>query len=254
MARRDNLYHRLADSIGPVTAGTLLLVIAGTLAAPLFTHWVRLTNIFEKVAFLPDEVWAGQVWRLISYPWVITGGQNVILNILFSIWAIVIFMAAVEGAWGSRRLLTRMAILIVGPALVVTLIYKVFPHVQGDLGPQSLITAIVVAYAVELRGNTIRILLFPMPLGGDQLIMFEGAMILVLIIISGTILPFVLPIVSFFWAVAWFRLGWGVNVRRSWLLFRKGRVEAQMSKARKRSNLRVVSSRDDDDDNTRYLH
>jgi hypothetical protein len=256
-ARKYTWFDRLAESIGPVTAGTLVLVLAGTLIAPAITHWARFTNAFDWVAFIPDDIWAGQLWRLVTYPWVIVGrGTDFIINIVLSIWSIAVFMAAVEQVWGPRRTLFRLAILIIGPALLVSALYRVFPHIRGDIGPQNFISGMLVAYAVALRGNQVRMFFLPFAFSGDSLIMLEGAIIFVFIVTDGTILTHVLMLVSYFWAIAWFRLGLGLNIdfRKAWLRFRKARIEARMARMRKRSGLRIVSSRDEEDEPKRYLH
>ncbi len=79
--------------IPPVTRALLVLVAAGyllTLAAPGAAMWL---------ALVPGAVFAGQVWRLVTYAFLETSIVSVLFDLLLA-WS---FGSEIEPRWGSRR-------------------------------------------------------------------------------------------------------------------------------------------------------
>jgi membrane associated rhomboid family serine protease len=253
MPRRSSPLGALSDRFGTATAATAVLLVAMSIVAVFCAAWLHDSRLADLLLFDPVRVTHGQVWRLITYPW-IEGG---LLGLFFSVWALLIFMSSLERVWGTRTMLVRMAVMIVVPAAVVALLGVVHEPLQEVtmLGPTALISAMVVAFASELPSAPIGLFFLPIQFNGDALIWLEAGILTLGVLFSGTILGFAVQILSFLLALAWFRFNLARGTRRFWLRMRKRQIESRMSKLRKQRNLRIVPDDEDDDDQPgRLLH
>lgn len=252
MARRGSLFDRLPD-FGRVTWVTLILLVGISLADVIIgPRWLRIGEPAEWLVLIPAEVLRGQAWRLVTYPWV-----NGLLGLVIGVWMIVVFMAQLERMWGERRMLLRLLAFIVVPAAIVTLLSIPIRPLRGAafVGIDPVLYCLIAAFACELRGAEIMLFPFPFRVSGDGLLLFEGGLLVAMILFTGDFLGATLSIVSLAFAIAWFRFNLVRDVRRSWLRFRKRRLEARMTKLRRSRGLHVVSSDDDDDgEPRRFLH
>jgi hypothetical protein len=89
----------LEQKFGRFAIPNLITALAGLQAV----NWLLIKAVpgfMEKLAFIPDEIWDGEVWRLVSY--ILLPGSTSILWLLF-IGFIFMLNDGLEEAWGSFR-------------------------------------------------------------------------------------------------------------------------------------------------------
>ena len=193
--RSTSWFRQLSHRFGRLAAGLAILVALSSIAAVILgPPWLRIINLPDLVEFKPSLVLHGQVWRLISYPWIETSP----LNLVLSIWAMLIFLPALEGIWGEKQLLFRVAMLILVPAIFLTVLghWLIGLRDLPVMGLWGLLSATVVAYAAELPEQQIYLFMI-LRVGGDTLLMIEGGLLALVVLFNGTIFPFLLPLLSF---------------------------------------------------------
>src|SRR6185312_7545897 len=72
----------------------------------------------SPTVFIPDAVLHGQVWRLLTYPWIDGDAWAFIINV----WVLAVFLPPLEREWGERRLLYRTLAFIIVPPVLLTLL------------------------------------------------------------------------------------------------------------------------------------
>jgi membrane associated rhomboid family serine protease len=234
----------------PRSTRTMLVVfVAASVLDAIVARWLHGPELALFTALVPGEVAQGEVWRLVTYPWL--AGDP--LALIFGVMLLVFFASSLERSWGRRLFITRTALLAVVPAAVTTLVGLALPSVAYApyVGLSALGLCWLTAFAADLRNA--RVTLFPLPLvlSGDQLLWFEGGMLLLWMLFSGSPVPYLNDAVAFSLALAWFRFGAFEGLRRRWLRLRKGRVESRLERLARERRLRVVR---DDDDESRFLH
>lgn len=133
-----------------VTRAGLLLTAAGYLAG-----LVR-PSVEGLLAALPPAVFPGlQLWRLLTFPFVVQG----IWNLLFALLLFWSLGVELEVEWGSRRyalflLLATFSAGLLGTAAALLL----GAGLAAGVGPGGLLTALIVAWA--LRGPLLRVNFF----------------------------------------------------------------------------------------------
>jgi membrane associated rhomboid family serine protease len=230
------------------TRAMLVLFVAGSVLDAVVARWMHGPEFALFTALIPREVLNGEVWRLVSYPWL--AGDP--LALVFGVMLLVFFASSLERSWGRRTFVVRTLVLAAAPAAMTTLLGLALAPVAGApyVGLSALGLAWLTAFASELRSA--RVTLFPLPvvLTGDQLLWFEGGMLLLWMLFSGSPVPYLNDALSFGLALAWFRLGAFDELRKRWLRLRKGRVESRLERLARERRLRLVR----DDEETRFLH
>lgn len=238
--------------VPPVTKKLLIVFVGMSILDAIARMWVGLPPPSQFLMLQPGFVFPFQPWRLVTYPWFATNPFSLIVGGLM----LYFFAGPLEQQWGRKLFIRRLAVLVVVPALAVTLLSFVVRPLQFLTfdGMSALLYALVTAFASQLRSR--QIMLFPLPIAltGDMLLYLQGGFILLGILFGGSVLPHLLAIASFGLALAWFRFDAGRDLRRSVLRFRKKRLEARLSKLRKERAFRVIDGQDDDDDPRRYLN
>lgn len=239
----------------PKLTRVLVGVFVGlSVLAAVLGPWAGAVNLWQLLGFTGDAVLSGQVWKLVTYPWLADG----VFSLVFGLFGFLFFVGQLEFQWGRRLFIRRIAILVVAPVLLLTLLSLVSPAIGARavaIGPSMLIVACLTAFASELRGRTIMLFPLPFQLTGDMILYLEAGLLTLSVLFAGQIIPFLAPIVSFGIALAWFRFDVTRDLRRAWLKWRKRSLERKLEKSRaaQRSHLRVVRG-GDDDDKKRYLH
>jgi membrane associated rhomboid family serine protease len=119
--------------------------------------------IFEFVSLVPANVWRGEIWRLVTWPFVEPTPLGLIFGCLFLYW----FGNDLAREWGSRRFLGVFSGVMLVAALGTCLIARVDPPVlmHPYLGSWALTTAMVVAWGLWFRDRVVRIY-FVLPVRG----------------------------------------------------------------------------------------
>lgn len=245
------MYDREQMGFPRITRTTKVLVglVAGlSILAALLKGWIGSIDLLEWAAFQPNLVLGGQVWRLVTWPWLATDPFGLIFGVL----GLYFFGSACERAWGRRSFLFRLGVFVVVPVmLTMPIVFAPGAAARvGAIGPSVLVLALLAAYAADHRRASI--VLFPIPfrLNGDMILWFEGGLLALYVLFSGTILPYLPQIAAFGLALAWFRFDLLKGLRRRWLQLRRRRIEANLRKLKGR-HLSVVK---DDDEPPTYLH
>jgi membrane associated rhomboid family serine protease len=124
----------------PTTVGVLLaLVVLGTV-------WGALDRrLAEAVALSPVLILRGQVWRLVTWPFVETD----VLGLLFGGYMLFWLGQQLSYAWSERRFLSRFLVYDVGAALGTTLLAYVWEDASvPHLGVWPVVVGLLVAWAL----------------------------------------------------------------------------------------------------------
>ena len=252
----DRGWQGFSGGLPPVpraTRAVLAVFVAASLVNVLAAQWLGLGRLSDWLELMPSDVLHGQVWRLVTYPMVAVDP----LGLIFGAMLLVFVGGTLEARWGGRRFIVRTLLLAALPALLTTLLSLVLTGLQGRpyMGLGALGMGYITAFACLLRNQ--RITLFPIPLvlSGDQLLWFEGGLLLLWMFFAGTTAPFVPEVLAFGVGLAWFRLGWAERLRR---LLRRGgggsgggggggRSESRLEQLARRRRLRLVRPDESDD-------
>jgi len=101
--------------------------------------------LWYQLALLPDAVWRGQIWRLVTWPFAI--GHP--LTLLFSCVALYVFGSDLAVTWGVRRYLRTLAAVVLIAGVGTCLVSLLVPDARGlpYLGGMALADALVIAWA-----------------------------------------------------------------------------------------------------------
>jgi membrane associated rhomboid family serine protease len=203
-------------------------------------------SLFELTALAPAEVWRGQLWRLLTWPFIEPGPLGLIFTCLFIFW----FGRDLAAEWGSRRFLMVFGGVLLAAAVATCLVALVDPAVMASshLGGWSLTTAMVVAWGLWFPHRIVRIY-FVLPITGFWLAWLTIAITVVYAVYMGW--EGFLPELGAEGAI----LAW--LFRRSlsgrWAAFRKSLDDRRRQAARARrvarsqAALRLVEEHDGDD-------
>jgi hypothetical protein len=237
MARPNRSVVLLGQSFPAVSAalaGTLLIVSILAVNAPA---------LFRALVLVPERAWAGELWRLVSWPFV--AGDP--LTVIFAALAVLWLGRDLAYAWGPRHLLRVWLGMSAATAIAVGVIalpsgpLREFPFVA----PFAMVDALIVAWAILFPNRQI-LMMFVLPLSGQQLIWATLALLLVFGLMQG-----LLGLLPHFTAMGLmlFHLRYGgpqsvlLRLRHRWLSLRAGR---------RRAHLRVVDR--DRDEPPRWVH
>lgn len=157
MARSGNI----TLSLPPFEGATKRLVLINVAAffVILLLSVVPLLNllILAHCQLLPEAVFHGQIWQLLTYGFIDRG----IYNLLFSMLTLWMFGSLLEESYGSRFLYELYLTCTVGGALLASaLAYVPFLHIDPFLpttGSYAAVLGLLVALAVRMGDQEIRI-------------------------------------------------------------------------------------------------
>jgi membrane associated rhomboid family serine protease len=134
---------------GNVTKALVGLLVAASLGVSLLER--RFPGTLRALVFDRDAILHGEVWRLVTYPWIKTSplGLGLAAVVLY------LFCSAHERMWGSQRLLRFVLISLVGAGLLAVplglVLGALMPFVDSPLasGPDAAIDAMLMAAALQ---------------------------------------------------------------------------------------------------------
>jgi membrane associated rhomboid family serine protease len=226
------------------------LVLSVTVALSLFAAFGsrHAAPLFELATLSPADVWLGQVWRLVTWPFVQPTALGLVFACLFLWW----FGRDLAEEWGSVRFLAVFGAVALAAAVGTCLLARVDGAVldQRYLGGWPVKCAMIVAWGLCFPDRVVR-LWFVLPLRGYGIAWMAIAITVFLAVYSGWE-GFVPDLVAEGAILAWlFRSS--VYARGSGVLraFERRRREARRrrrDRARTRSmaHLDVIETRDDD--------
>lgn len=125
----------------PPVARAVLVATAGGYLLTLFVP-----EVASLLALLPGALLAGQVWRLVTYPFV-----NIsILSVLWDLLLVWSFGSEIEPRWGSRRFALFLLLASASAALLGVLFAWILPRSPfGGSGFAPPLVALIVAWTLE---------------------------------------------------------------------------------------------------------
>ena len=230
----------------------LLLVLTAVMSLLVAFGDRHLGSLFQLTALVPEAVWRGQVWRLVTWAFIEPGPLALIFGCLFLYW----FGGDLARAWGSRRFLAGYLGGVVASAVATCLIGRIDDAVLATpyIGGWPTMVALTVAWGLWFPDRVIRIW-FVLPIRGYVIAWATVAITIVFAIYSGW--QGLVPELAAEAAIlAWlFRstvVARFAKVRRSVTAGREAqrREAAARDRAQKRARsvayLRLVESHDDD--------
>jgi membrane associated rhomboid family serine protease len=232
---------RLPWGVGLVLVLTLALSLAaafgGRHEAPLF----------DLAALTPADVWRGQLWRLVTWPFIQPGPLALLWACLFLWW----FGRDLAEAWGSPRFLQVFGAITLVSAVGTCLAARVDPAVMSQtyIGAYAIQCAMIVAWGLCFP-DRVMLLFFILPVRGIFIAWFTVALTVVFVVYSGweRYLP---ELVAEGSTLAWlFRRALAARYRRTVggasQTWRRNAGRKQRAKAASVAYLKVIE-RDDDE-------
>jgi membrane associated rhomboid family serine protease len=247
MARPRRVQDRLTfgGSI-PWAVGLLLSLVAGLSLLVAFGDR-HAGSLFMRTALTPSEVWHGQVWRLVTWPFIELGPLSLILTCVMIYW----FGRDLAEEWGSRRFVAVFGAVVLGAAVATCLIARIDRDVMEHtyLGGWALSTAMIVAWGLWFPTRVVRIY-FVLPVTGFWIAWLTIGITLAFAAYSGW--ESVLPELGAESAIlTWlFRRSLAARVRkvRTKVIAAQHEVERARRGAQTRASLRAVERYDVEDD------
>ncbi|HEX6738213.1 MAG TPA: rhomboid family intramembrane serine protease [Vicinamibacteria bacterium] len=240
------LMNRSVTFFGARFPAVAFIVAAGTLAVTIVAVVAERSGLglASLLALQPSGVMKGEVWRLITWPFV----EPAPLSLIFACAVLLFFGRDLCYHWGAARYLKTYLAFAAGTGAAVCLVGLVWPAVwrTGYLTAWPLADALIIAWASAFPSRQI-LVYFVLPLGGRRLIYATFGINVIFALFAGVsyFVPHFIALTAM-WVYQnggmggflgrWRRRGWG-----------------QMG-PRRRSNLRVIDPRERRDEPPRWLH
>jgi membrane associated rhomboid family serine protease len=180
-------------------------------------------ELYQRLALLPEAIWRGQIWRLVTWPFI----QGSPLSLILTCVTIHVFGSDLLHAWGQRRFVRYLAGVVLIAGIGTCLLALVLPAARDlpQLGGMVVADALVIAWARQFPDQPVRAY-FVLVVRGRELVSVVVAVTVVFAVFYGS--AWMLPELL---GVAAALLHRSRTVRRSWL---------QLKLAWTRRKLRVV--------------
>jgi membrane associated rhomboid family serine protease len=209
------------------------VLIAATLAMSLIAA-IDGGELYRRLALLPEAIWRGQIWRLVTWPFI----QGSPLSLIFACVTLHVFGSELVRAWGPRRFVRYVASIVLIAGIGTCLLALVWPAARflPQLGGLVIGDALMIAWARQFPDQPVSIN-FVLLARGRTLVSIIVATTVIFAVFSG--IAWMLPELL---GVAAALLHGARPARRRWL---------KLKLAWTRRNLRVVrGGRFDDSDET----
>jgi len=150
--------------ISPVVWALIGATLAASLAAAIAAR--NGVDAYGQLALVPGDVWAGEVWRLVTWPLVEASPWALVSGCIALYW----FGGQLAGAWGARRFAAYVAGIVLFAGVGTALLARVVPSawILPHLGGFALGNALVIAWALQFPDRTIPVHML-LHLGGPTL-------------------------------------------------------------------------------------
>jgi membrane associated rhomboid family serine protease len=134
------VFHR---RVPPVTTALLYLTLGLSLVAAIDAR--QGGSLWYQLALLPEAVWRGQIWRLVTWPFVM--GHP--LALLYTCVALYVFGSDLAVNWGVRRYVRTLVAVVLIAGAGTCLLAPLLPHARDlpHLGGMAVADALVIAWA-----------------------------------------------------------------------------------------------------------
>jgi membrane associated rhomboid family serine protease len=209
----------------------MITIAVVTLGRIVLEVWLGVAGVGQALALTPADVLRGHVWQLFTYAFIAVEPFDLIFTLLV-LW---MFGGVLERRLGPRGFLFFYLGVAVGAALCTVGAGLAIDaaRFRPYTGTGPLMGAMVAAYALTFPDSVI-LFSFIIPMKGRTLLAVDAAVIALLILFTGTAVPFVPHVAALAMGAA---VGAGrQGPRRLWLRLRAFWIERKLS----RSHLRVV--------------
>jgi membrane associated rhomboid family serine protease len=157
----DRRFHLLGGSLPAVIA----LLIGATLISSILG--AQVAGVAAMGALVPVQVFAGQLWRLVTWAFF----EQDALGLIFAALALFWFGSDLVRIWGPVRFLVNYLLLAGGAASVTCVVALAWPELRPlpFVGAWPVVSALIVAWATAFPTRNM-LLYFVVPLGGRNLI------------------------------------------------------------------------------------
>jgi membrane associated rhomboid family serine protease len=155
----------LQRRIHPIIAGLIGLTFLTSIAVALDARSGG--DLAGRLALVPMKIWAGELWRLVTWAFV----ERAPLALIYACVTLFWFAGDLVVRWGRRRFAWFVVAVVVGSAVATTVLALVlddawwFPH----LGGMTLGSALVIAWALQFPDSRIRVFHGLLVIGGPPL-------------------------------------------------------------------------------------
>jgi membrane associated rhomboid family serine protease len=167
-------------------------------------------DAYETLALVPGDVWAGEVWRLATWPLVEASPWGLVSSCI----ALYYFGGQLAAAWGPRRFMAYLGGIALFAGVGTVVLARIVPGawMMGHLGGFAMGHALVVAWALQFPEREIRVHVL-LSLGGPLLAYGAVAMVVLYAFFVGVapVLPALLAGVA---ALAYMNGGFSATARR----------------------------------------
>lgn len=223
----------IAILVGLTLGGSIVGAITRRSGAPF---------LLEASVLVPGLVWAGQLWRVLTWVFFELDGLSLIFACLAFWW----FGRDLAYTWGQQGFLVRYLALAAWTGAATCLAARLWTDLWAlpFLGPWAMVDAMVVAWAI-LYPHRQLLFFFVMPLGGRNLVYVTLGVTLLFGLLDGMsrVVPHMLALAT---TLVYMR---DPSLRYWWLRLKLG---LQTRRPRRESRLRAVEP--SDPDRPRWLH
>jgi membrane associated rhomboid family serine protease len=196
--------------VPPVTAALIAVTLLLSMAVAIDAR--QGGELYRRLALSPEAIWRGEVWRLATWPF-IHGRPLSLIFACVSLWA---FGSDLLIAWGPRRYLRYLAVIVLVAGVGTSLIALLMPAARWALyfGGMVLGDALVIAWARQFPYSPVWVY-FVLLLRGSAVVAIIVAATLIFAVYYG--IAFVLPELLAIGAALLYMSRTG---RRAWLTLR----------------------------------
>jgi membrane associated rhomboid family serine protease len=139
-------------------------------------------DAYGALALVPGDVWAGEVWRLVTWPLVEASPWGLVSSCI----ALYYFGGQLAAAWGARRFAAYLGGVALFAGVGTVVLAQVVPGawMMGHLGGFAMGHALVVAWALQFPDRELRVHVL-LSLGGPLLAYGAVAMVVLYAVFVG---------------------------------------------------------------------
>jgi membrane associated rhomboid family serine protease len=135
----------------------------------MITFWLALWPL--DVPNLPGfpSFWP---WQVLTYGFLHGGFGHILFN-MFALW---MFGAQIENAWGSQRFLVFYFVCVIGAGLIQLIVATASPSFYPTVGASGGVFGILLAFGMMYPNQPIYMIFFPVPIKAKYFVMGYGAL------------------------------------------------------------------------------
>jgi membrane associated rhomboid family serine protease len=224
----------MTSRLGPGLKIVLVTIAGVGLLQALLQHWLGMVALERALVCIPDLVWSGQVWRLLTAG-VLTDITHP-MELIFTLLMLYFLSPDLERQWGTWRFLGFLALCIVSGNLLAMGVDRLAPeslallHPPVLMGPGAAMVGTAIAWGLANRSQQI-LFFMVLPMSGMALVWLTVATCFLYLLYMG-------DVAGFGGVVAGFTMVGEAS------LFRRAYLHLKLALLRRRTGGRVPTARD----------